>query len=131
MLGAISISERPAEAEDRAVPGHWKGDLNEGERGTFVATLVERKTRYVIFDRVRSKTTEEVTAALVREMTRLPQGLTRTLTWDGGSKPAAHAAFTLASEIDVDFCAPYGPLQRGSNENANGLPRQYLDYTTP
>ena len=126
IVGAISISERPPDVEDRAVPGHWEGDLIEGEKGTYIATLVERKTRYVILARVRSKETEEVTGALAREMDRLPAQLEKTLTWDRGSELAAHVAFTLASEIDVFFCDPYSPWQRGSNENTNGLLRQYF-----
>ena len=122
----ISISERPAQAEDRAVPGHWEGDLIEGLKGTFIATLVERSTRYVILARVRSKHTAEVVDALVREMQNLPLELKKTLTWDRGSELAAHKQFAIASDIEVYFCDPGSPWQRGSNENTNGLLRQYF-----
>ena len=122
----ISISERPAQAEDRAVPGHWEGDLIEGLKGTFIATLVERSTRYVILARVRSKHTAEVVDALVRKMQNLPLELKKTLTWDRGSELAAHKQFAIASDIEVYFCDPGSPWQRGSNENTNGLLRQYF-----
>ena len=123
---AISIRERPAEAEDRAVPGHWEGDLIEGKRSTHVATLVERYSRYVMVVAVPGKDTVSVTRALAAQVRTLPAELRRSLTWDRGLEMADHAQFTLATELGVFFCDPQSPWQRGSNENINGLLRQYL-----
>lgn len=126
ILDAISIRQRPAEVEDRAVPGHWEGDLLEGARGTYLATLVERQSRYVMLVRLPNKETQTVIRALARRIRRLPQGLKRSLTWDRGTELAAHRALTIATDVHVYFCDPQSPWQRGSNENTNGLLRQYL-----
>lgn len=122
---AISISERPATAEDRAVPGHWEGDLLAGSHNSYIATLVERQTRYVMLVRVRSKHTQEVVSALRREVIKLPEQLRLSLTWDCGKEMAKHKDFSLATNMPVYFCDPSSPWQRGSNENTNGLLRQY------
>jgi IS30 family transposase len=122
---AISIRQRPAEAEDRAVPGHWEGDLVEGSRGTYIATLVERRSRFAILIKLSEKKTEAVVDALIRAVRRLPTALRKSLTWDRGMELANHAQFTVATEVQVYFCDPYSPWQRGSNENTNGLLRQY------
>ena len=131
ILDAISIRARPAEVRDRAVPGHWEGDLLEGARGTFIATLVERQSRYVLLVRLPSKDTHSVTRAIARRIRRLPLGLKKSLTWDRGGELAAHRAFTVATNVKVYFCDPRSPWQRGSNENTNGLLRQYLPTATP
>ena len=125
IVDAISIRQRPAEVEDRAIPGHWEGDLVEGSRGTFVATLVERRSRFVILVKVADKRTETVVAALIRAIRKLPATLRRSLTWDRGMELANHAQFTVATDVQVFFCDPSSPWQRGSNENTNGLLRQY------
>jgi IS30 family transposase len=122
----ISISERPAMVEDRAVPGHWEGDLMFGDRNSQIATLVERHTRYVMLVKVASKDTETVINALIDNARQLPQELYQSLTWDRGKEMADHKRFTLATDIDVYFCDPHSPWQRGSNENTNGLLRQYF-----
>jgi IS30 family transposase len=123
---AVSISERPVDAEDRAVPGHWEGDLVFGNKDSQIATLVERQTRYVMLVKVASKYSTTVINALIKSARRLPKELYRSLTWDRGTEMAKHRQFTLASEIQVYFCDPHKPWQRGSNENTNGLLRQYL-----
>ena len=123
---AISISERPATVEDRAVPGHWEGDLIEGKQGTYIATLVERHSRYAMLAKVKSKKTEDVTKALIKQAKKLPSELYKSLTWDRGSELANHQDFTLATDIKVYFCDPSSPWQRGSNENTNRLLRQYF-----
>jgi transposase, IS30 family len=128
ILDAISIRQRPAEVADRALPGHWEGDLLEGARGTYVATLVERQSRYVMLVRLPNKETHTVVRALARRIQRLPQGLVKSLTWDRGTEFAAHRAFTVATNVQVYFCDPQSPWQRGSNENTNGLLRQYLPH---
>jgi IS30 family transposase len=130
IIDAVSIRQRPAEVEDRALPGHWEGDLLEGARGTFVATLVERQSRYVVLVRLPNKETHTVVRALARRIRRLPQGLAKSLTWDRGTELAAHRAFTFATNVQVYFCDPQSPWQRGSNENTNGLLRQYLPHAT-
>jgi len=122
----VSISERPASVEDRAVPGHWEGDLLFGSINTQIATLVERQTRYVMLVKIASKDTETVVNALIKHARKLPQELYKSLTWDRGKEMAGHKRFTLATDISVYFCDPQSPWQRGSNENTNGLLRQYF-----
>ena len=123
---AVSIRERPASIEDRAVPGHWEGDLLFGAHDSQIATLVERQTRYVMLARVKAKDTETVINALIKQAHKLPKELYQSLTWDRGKEMAAHKRFTLATDIKVYFCDPQNPWQRGSNENTNGLLRQYF-----
>jgi IS30 family transposase len=125
IVGAVSIRERPPEVEDRAVPGHWEGDLVEGSRGTFIATLVERRSRFVILVKLPEKRTDVVVKALIKAVRKLPAALRKSLTWDRGSELTEHAKFTVATDVKVYFCDPYSPWQRGSNENTNGLLRQY------
>jgi len=126
IVDAISIRERPAEAEDRAVPGHWEGDLLSGGNNTHIATLVERHTRFAMLIKVDSKDTVTVVDALAKHVRRLPAQLRRSLTWDRGKEMADHKRFTLATDVKVYFCDPRSPWQRGSNENTNGLLRQYF-----
>jgi len=126
IVDGISIHQRPAEAQDRAVPGHWEGDLLMGGTGSQIATLVERHTRYVMLVKIDSKDTVTVTKALAKAIRRLPAELRRSLTWDCGSEMAAHKDFTIATDVQVYFCDPRSPWQRGSNENTNGLLRQYF-----
>jgi IS30 family transposase len=126
IIDAVSISERPAAVEDRAVPGHWEGDLLFGDRSSQIATLVERQTRYVMLVKVASNDTATVVNALIKNARKLPQELYKSLTWDRGHEMAGHKRFTLATDIQVYFCDPRSPWQRGSNENTNGLLRQYL-----
>jgi IS30 family transposase len=123
---AISISERPASAADRAVPGHWEGDLLFGSHNSQIATLVERQTRYVMLVKVAGKDTQTVVNALIQHAMKLPQELYKSLTWDRGKELADHKRFKLATDIQVYFCDPQNPWQRGSNENTNGLLRQYF-----
>jgi len=122
----VSIRERPAEAEDRAVPGHWEGDLFFGSHNSQIATLVERQTRYVMLVRVTGKDTETVVNALIKQAHKLPRELYKSLTWDRGKEMADHKRFSLATHVKVYFCDPQQPWQRGSNENTNGLLRQYF-----
>ena len=122
----VSISERPASVEDRAVPGHWEGDLLCGSRNSQIATLVERHTRYVMLAKVNAKDTETVINALIKQAHKLPREIYKSLTWDRGKEMADHKRFTLATDIKVFFCDPHNPWQRGSNENTNGLLRQYF-----
>ena len=126
----ISIRERPASVEDRAVPGHWEGDLLAGPKNSHIATLVERHTRYVMLVKVANKDTRTVVSALIKQAKKLPTELYKSLTWDRGKELAAHKQFTLATDIDVYFCDPRSPWQRGSNENTNGLLRQYFPKGT-
>ena len=123
---AISISERPPEVEDRAVPGHWEGDLLFGDANGQIATLVERQTRYVMLVKVDRKDSKTVVNALIKQARKLPQELYKSLTWDRGKEMSAHKRFTLATDIQVYFCDPQHPWQRGTNENTNGLLRQYF-----
>ncbi len=127
---AISIRERPPEVEDRAVPGHWEGDLLAGSRNTHIATLVERSSRFVILVQVRGKDTESVVVALGEQIRRLPSTMMATLTWDRGPEMAAHKSFTVATDVAVYFCDPKSPWQRGTSENTNRLLRQYLPRKT-
>lgn len=126
IAGTVSISERPASAEDRAVPGHWEGDLLFGSHNSQIATLVERQTRYVMLVKTAGKDTESVINALIHNARKLPQELYKPLTWDRGKEMADHQRFTLDTHIQVYFCDPHHPWQRGSNENTNGLLRQYF-----
>jgi IS30 family transposase len=126
----VSIRERPASVEDRAVPGHWEGDLIFGSRDSQIATLVERQTRYVMLAKVDGKDTETVINALIKQAHKLPKELYKSLTWDRGSEMADHARFTLVTDIQVYFCDPQSPWQRGSNENTNRLLRQYFPKGT-
>jgi len=127
---AVSIRERPASVEDRAVPGHWEGDLICGSNNSFMATLVERHTRYVMLAKVPGKETETVINALIKQARKLPNELYKSLTWDRGSEMADHQRFTLDTDIQVYFCDPKSPWQRGSNENTNRLLRQYFPKGT-
>jgi IS30 family transposase len=126
IVDGISIHQRPAEVEDRAIPGHWEGDLLMGGASSQIATLVERHSRYVMLVKVESKDTVTVTKALASRIRQLPAELRRSLTWDRGSEMAAHKEFTVATDVNVYFCDPHSPWQRGSNENTNGLLRQYF-----
>jgi IS30 family transposase len=127
LRGTLHISQRPAEVEDRAVPGHWEGDLLYGKRMTAIATLVERHSRFVMLVELPNGHSADVVAdALARHITALPQQLRRSLTWDQGKEMAAHARFSVATGVPVYFCDPRSPWQRGSNENTNGLLRQYF-----
>ena len=130
IVGAISISARPAESADRAVPGHWEGDLIAGAESSHIATLVERASRYTLLVKIPSKDSVLVARALARKIRTLPTGLKASLTWDRGSEMTQHAAFTLATQMAVFFCDPHKPWQRGTNENTNGLLRQYFPKGT-
>ena len=130
ILGAVSIADRPPTIEDRAVPGHWEGDLLAGAAGSQIATLVERHSRYVLLVRLPRRDSATVVQALVRQVRRLPKELLRSLTWDRGAEMAEHRAFALATDAQEYFCDPRSPWQRGSNENTNGLLRQYFPKGT-
>ncbi len=126
----VSIRERPAAVEDRAVPGHWEGDLLTGPNNSYIATLVERHTRYVMLVEVANKDTQTVISALIKQSKKLPSELKKSLTWDRGKELTDHRRFSLVTDIDVYFCDPRSPWQRGSNENTNGLLRQYFPKGT-
>ena len=126
----VSIRQRPAAVEDRAVPGHWEGDLLSGPNNSYIATLVERQTRYLTLAKVANKDTQTVVSALIKQAKTIPNELYKSLTWDRGKELADHRRLTLATNIDVYFCDPQSPWQRGSNENTNGLLRQYLPKGT-
>ena len=130
IVDTVSIRERPAEAEDRAVPGHWEGDLLTGANNTHIATLVERHTRFTMLLRIPSRDTATVVTALGKHVRKLPRELRRSLTWDRGKEMADHKSFTIATNVQVYFCDPRSPWQRGSNENTNGLLRQYFPRGT-
>jgi transposase, IS30 family len=130
IVDAVSIRERPAEVEDRAIPGHWEGDLLAGGKNSYIATLVERQSRFPMLIKVPSKETEAVIAALRRHVCKLPATLRRSLTWDRGLETAKHKEFTVATDVQVYFCDPRSPWQRGTNENTNLLLRQYFPRRT-
>ncbi len=130
IVDGVSISERPANVEDRAIPGHWEGDLIHGSNNTFIATVVERQTRFTVLVKVNGKDTQSVVTALSKQMVKLPKLLKQSLTWDRGNEMAGHAAFSVATKMDVYFCDPRSPWQRGTNENTNGLLRQYFPKGT-
>jgi IS30 family transposase len=130
IVDAISISERPAEVEDRAIPGHWEGDLLAGSKNSHIATLVERHSRFTMLIKVPSKDTTTVVAALSKHVLKLPATLRRSLTWDRGHEMAKHKSFTVDTNVKVYFCDPQSPWQRGTNENTNGLLRQYFPKKT-
>jgi IS30 family transposase len=127
---AVSISERPASVEDRAIPGHWEGDLIGGTKNSYIATLVERHSRYVMLIKVANKDTRSVVSALIRQTQRLPRELYKSLTWDRGKELADHPRLSLATDVEIYFCDPQSPWQRGSNENTNRLLRQYFPRGT-
>jgi IS30 family transposase len=130
IIDAMSIAERPASVEDRAVPGHWEGDLLAGGKNSHIVTLVERQSRFVQLIKVPSKDAATVVRALTRQVQRLPNGLMESLTWDRGLEMAHHKRFTVATDVQVYFCDPQSPWQRGTNENTNGLLRQYFPKGT-
>ncbi len=127
---AVSIRERPAEVEDRAVPGHWEGDLLSGSNNTHIATLVERKSRFTLLVKVENRESKTVVRALTQKIRRLPTELRKSLTWDRGSEMATHKKFSIATDVQVYFCDPRSPWQRGTNENTNRLLRQYFPKRT-
>ena len=130
IVGAVSIRERPAEVADRAVPGHWEGDLLAGSKNSHIVTLVERHSRYLMLAKIPSRHSADVVKILTEKIGSLPLELRRSLTWDRGAELANHKDFTVATDVQVYFCDPHSPWQRGSNENTNGLLRQYFPKGT-
>jgi IS30 family transposase len=130
LLNTISIRERPASVEDRAVPGHWEGDLLLGAKSSQIITLVERQSRYVMLAKISNRTTQTVVSALIKQARKLPDELYKSLTWDNGGELADHQRFSIETDVDIYFCDPHSPWQRGSNENTNRLLRQYLPKGT-
>ena len=130
IVDAVSIADRPSEVEDRAIPGHWEGDLLTGAKNTHIATLVERTSRFVHLVQLGGKDTASVVQALIREVQQLPTGVMTSLTWDRGTEMAQHKVFAVATDVAVYFCDPQSPWQRGTNENTNGLLRQYFPTGT-
>jgi IS30 family transposase len=130
IIDAVSIADRPIEIEDRGIPGHWEGDLVSGSNNSHIATLVERQSRYVMLVQVAGKDTQSVVKGLIRQVQTLPSSLMASLTWDRGMELASHKQFTVATDVKVYFCDPKSPWQRGSNENTNGLLRQYFPHGT-
>jgi IS30 family transposase len=130
ILGAVSIAARPPAVADRAVPGHWEGDLLAGMQHSHIATLVERRSRYVVLARLAGRDSDQVVRALIQRVHRLPHGLMQSLTWDRGTEMAQHRQFSIATDVQMYFCDPRSPWQRGSNENTNGLLRQYFPKGT-
>ncbi len=130
IIDAVSIRERPASVEDRAIPGHWEGDLISGSKNSHIATLVERHSRFTLLAKLDGKDTKSVVSALIREVQKLPHELRKSLTWDRGSEMAQHKNFTIATDVQVYFCDPRSPWQRGTNENTNRLLRQYFPKGT-
>ena len=126
IVDGVSIHERPATIEGRSEPGHWEGDLNVGSKNSHIATVVERKTRFTVLVKVESKSTQSVVSRLYEQMSQLPNSLKQSLTWDRGTELASHKNFSLATGMDVYFCDPSSPWQRGTNENTSGLLRQYF-----
>jgi IS30 family transposase len=126
----VSIRERPASVDDRAVPGHWEGDLLSGSANSYIVTLVERHTRYVMLAKIPSRDTQTVVSALIKQAKKLPDELYKSLTWDRGKELTDHKRFTMATNIAMYFCDPQSPWQRGSNENTNRLLRQYFPKGT-
>ena len=130
IVDAVSIRERPPEIEDRAVPGHWEGDMISGSNNSHIATSVERQSRFTMLVKLEGKDTESVVKALSKQVRRLPLQLRRSLTWDRGMEMARHKEFSIATDVDVYFCDPQSPWQRGTNENTNRLLRQYFPKKT-
>jgi len=130
IVDGVSIRERPVEIEDRAIPGHWEGDLISGAKNTHIATLVERTSRYTMLVKIEGKDTNSVVSALIRQVLDLPSDLRKTLTWDRGMEMAKHKEFTVETDVQVYFCDPQSPWQRGTNENTNRLLRQYFPKGT-
>jgi IS30 family transposase len=130
IIDAVSIRERPAAIEDRAIPGHWEGDLIAGSGNTHIATLVERQSRFTMLVKLDGKDTQTVVSALIKQVKRLPAELRKTLTWDRGSEMAQHKQITVATDVQLYFCDPQSPWQRGTNENTNRLLRQYFPKQT-
>ena len=130
IVDGLSIRERPAEIEDRAIPGHWEGDLITGSKNSHIATLVERHSRFTVLVKVDGKDTANVVSALTKQVKKLPAALRRSLTWDRGMELARHKSFTVATDVQVYFCDPQSPWQRGTNENTHGLLRQYFPKGT-